>query len=74
MEMILSNDFCEIDQKECLDINGGNAEPLEVAEVVVGGVLVANSPVVAVVNPGAGVATLGLGLTMLADGYDAIQH
>jgi hypothetical protein len=84
MEMILSNDFCEINQKECWDINGGSVEPLEVVEFVGGAVLTANSIAIgagvgiATGNPAAGFSAgagaMGLGLQMMGEAYDEFKR
>lgn len=82
--MILSNDFCEINQKECWDINGGSVEPLEVLQFVAGGALAANSIAIGAgvgivtENPIAGVTAgggaLSAGLGMMGDAYEDFKH
>jgi len=62
MEMVLANGFCEMTEKEKMELQGGGF--WEAASVFVGAVAVAWSPVVAFVCPPAagGMALGGLGL------------
>lgn len=74
MELVLENGFEELTCEESFIIDGGKAEPLEVAEIIIGTVLVANSPAIAVLEPAAGVGAFALGAQMLGDGYKAVKN
>lgn len=66
MEMVLGNSFEELTINEMCYVDGGDSNAEKIVNAVVGGVLVANAPAIAIANPFLGAAALGEGIYMLS--------
>lgn len=65
MELTMNRGFCELSLNELEMVEGGSSNGKKVAFYTLGGVLIANSLAIGVVNPAAGITAFGTGLYLM---------